>query len=72
MGEPVPELQIGDMPEQTVYIWNMYAEIKLGCHQRITYLDIQAYCNLYGYNVLPFEVDIIIQLDNIYWSVMNE
>ncbi len=72
MGKPVPELQIGDVPEQIVYIWNMYAEIKRGCSDNVTYQDIQAYCQVCECNLLPFEAKIVIELDSLYWSVYNE
>ncbi len=71
-GSPVPELHFEPMSESILYLWNTYADIKKGCEGRITFVDIQAFTSLYNCELAAFEIDIILKLEVLYWSVNNE
>lgn len=58
------------VPEGFGYILNHYLKLRTG--DTLTYLEIQAYCNLQGIVLSPMEIDAIMELDKVANSVIGE
>lgn len=69
-GFRIPELEDNEPPEFTLYIWNIFVKLQNSGGFSISALD--AYCRLVGLQLTSFEVDILVELSNVYWSVHNE
>lgn len=57
--------ELPEPPESLLYIWEWWKQIVTG--ERITFLELQAWSQLTGANLLPYEVDLIRRLDAIFW-----
>jgi len=53
-----------DLDDNLTYLWNDYCDIRKGC-ENISYLELQAYQNVSGNNLTPWEVSMMLELDLI-------
>ena len=60
------ELNVKPAPKETLYLLNWFAELKRD--EILTFTEIQNWANLYRRKLEPFEVEILLNLDNIYRS----
>lgn len=60
--------ELPDMPSELAYIFNWYLQVKGA--ERLTYSELQSWSGLTKTQLLPTEVEVIMQLDRIYWRVM--
>ena len=52
-----------ELPENGVYIWSTYIDIKKGC-ESITWTDIEAYQKNMG-NLTAWEIDLMFEIDQL-------
>jgi len=67
MGAPVPKSSSVSAPEELEYLKTYW----LQCHRDgvITYQELFYFQKIMQINLEPWEVEIIIQIDNIYWNL---
>lgn len=68
-GYIAPELKIS-LKAEYLYLWNLFAKLMKGCP--VDYVGIEAYCRLTGVKLMGYEIDILVELKDAYWSIMNE
>lgn len=61
--------EIPEFPNEVAYIFNWYMEVR-GL-ERLTYNELKCWTDLTNTRLLPYEVEVIIKLDRIYWRVMT-
>jgi hypothetical protein len=66
-----------ELPTVLIYLWNIFTRLH-GTRPRgfstgrITFSEIEAYSRVMGDPLLPWEVEVIIGLDDIYMAVSSE
>ena len=79
MGAPVPEQEKIELPSAVAYLMQAYKQIRfsripkdngylLSPRDVLKYSDIEAYNNLSGLNLKPWECDAIMSIDGIFES----
>lgn len=69
MGAPVHENKITSLPEELEYLKIYW----LQCHRDkvLTYQELFYFQKVMHVDIEPWESEIIIQIDNIYWNLIN-
>ena len=57
-------------PDEIMYLWGWYRDMAAGS-ERLSYSEILSWSQLYHIRLLAIEVDVIKNLDLIYWSALR-
>ena len=57
-------------PDEIMYLWEWYSDMSAGS-ECLTYTDILSWSTLYKINLLAVEVDVIKNLDIVYWRALK-
>ncbi len=60
--KPEGLLNAPQMPDNLEYLWQEYIDIRKGCDQ-LSYIVIDAYQDVMGYELSPFEIDLLLEVD---------
>lgn len=67
---PKQLLEHTPLAEELRYLWHYYAEVKPK-GSPLTYSELKSWSDLTGKLLAPFEVKALMQLDNLYYSGLN-
>ncbi|ANO57506.1 hypothetical protein [Vibrio phage vB_VhaS-tm] len=59
--------ELPDIPAELAYVLNWYFDVKGS--DPLTYIELKSWSDLTNTHLLPSEVEVIMQLDRIYWRV---
>lgn len=66
----VPEgMESPECPEEVYHLWNMYHQI--GNISPLTYTELKNWSELTAHPLAPYEAEMMIALDRIYWSTKH-
>ena len=61
-GTVIDDLIPPELPVELEYLWLQYVEIRKGC-VTVSYQDIDAYSRVSGYELTPWESDLMLKID---------
>ena len=67
----VPELDYPEPHEDAIYLLNHFYSVKRSAGVKIEYTELKHYSDLLALDLQPFEVEVIIRIDNIFEVSVN-